>query len=202
MRKIMVFGLAAMLALAGCSPKEKTMKAEAKTTALEPFDSHYALFKTAFEGKEPGKALASLRSSLEAFWDQSPLFLENIKFVKGADNSYGIYEPKGGDVFAEGEPVYLYMEPAGYAVAKNPAGNYEFGFTADFQLEDESGKILGGQNNFANMPFKSWNFNTEISLTFTYTLSGLTKGKYKIITHVKDTVSDKRVTAENWFTVQ
>jgi hypothetical protein len=93
------------------------------------------------------------------------------------------------------------MEPAGYVVQKNDQGKHEFGFHADMSLENEKGEILGGQKDFANMAFSSWNFNTEICLTFTYTFSGLSKGRYKIVTTVHDARSDKIATVENWFSI-
>ena len=93
------------------------------------------------------------------------------------------------------------MEPAGYTVKKNDAGKYEFGFNADMSVENEKGEILGGQKDFAKMEFSSWNFNTEICLTFTYTYSGLEKGRYKIVTIVRDVRSDKSAAIENWFSI-
>jgi len=143
----------------------------------------------------------TLRASLEAFWQRAPLLLNNVRFVQGTDNSYGIYDPQPKSAFRPGEPIYLYLEPVGYTLKKNPAGYYEFGFTADFTLKDAAGKTLGGQTGFADLNFRSWNFNTEVALTFTYRFSGLKKGSYKVVTVVKDKFSDKRATVEKEFTV-
>jgi hypothetical protein len=147
------------------------------------------------------QAVLSLRSSLELFWAKSPLIVQNSHFVKGGDNSYGIYDPKEGADFTDGEPIYLYVEPVGYTLRKNEGSFYEFAFKADFQVVDEAGKVLGGQNDFADLSFRSWNFNTEVALTFTYTLSGLEKGKYRIVTTVRDAYSDKTTTLESWFSI-
>jgi hypothetical protein len=153
-------------------------------------------------GKEDhASAYRSLRSLLMNFWVTSPLLLQNVKFVKNDSNTFGIYEPKANDEYAAGEPMYLYLEPAGYTVNKSDQGKYEFGFKADMSLENERGEILGGQKEFAKMEFSSWNFNTEICLTFTYTYSGLEKGRYKMVTTVHDARSDKSATIENWFSV-
>ncbi len=202
MKKVFLLGFLVIVILAGCSKPAKTGAEGAKAEAVGPFDASFTAFKSAFEAKDYGKALTGLRSLLGSFWAESALVLENGKFVKGETNSYGIYEPRENDVFSAGEPIYLYMEPAGYAMARNPAGYFEFGFRADFQVADESGAVLGGQTGFAEMNFKSWNFNTEISLTFTYTLSGLVKGKYKIITQVSDAHSAKKATIEKSLTIE
>ena len=202
MKKVLLFGLVAIMAFAGCSKAGKTGGQGAQAVMAGPFDESFGIFKSAASAKDYSKALAALRSLMLSFLAESSLFLENVRFVNGADNSYGIYEPKQSDVFAAGEPIYLYVEPAGYIINKNPKGYYEFGFKVDFQVADESGKVLGGQTDFAVLPFKSWNPNTEISLTFTYTLSGLEKGKYKIITQVSDAHSAKKASCEKWFTIK
>jgi hypothetical protein len=200
MKKVILLGLVAVMVFTVFF--QGRMAEGAQTAVAGPFDGPFGVFKSAAAAKDYSKALAALRSLMLSFLAESPLFLENVRFVKGADNSYGIYSPRENDAFAAEEPIYVYMEPAGYVINKNPAGYYEFGFKADFQVTDEHGKILGGQTNFAVLPFKSWNPNTEISLTFTYTLSGLEKGKYKLITQVSDVRSLKKASCEKWFTIK
>ncbi len=202
MKRVLFFGLILAMVLAGCSNSGKSGTEETRAAAAGPFAGSFAEFQSAVAAKEYGKALAALRSLMLYFWAESSLFLENIKFVKGANNSFGLYEPRENDAFSPGEPIYLYMEPAGYVIKKNPAGYYEFGFKADFQVTAEGGKVLGGQTDFASLSFKSWNPNTEIAITFTYTLSGLEKGKYRMITKVADVHSAKNASCEKWFTIE
>jgi hypothetical protein len=166
------------------------------------FDEPFARFKGEFAEKEYYKAYETLHSFVELFSEKVPLLLRNVIFVKDDDNSYGIYEPKSNNNFASGEPLYLYLEPMGFAYKKNPAGYYEFGFKADFVLEDDEGNELGGQEEFADLKFSSWNRNTEVSLTFTYSFTGFDKGKYKVVTHVRDAHSKKSATVENWFYIK
>jgi hypothetical protein len=202
MKRTIALGLATMVFLAGCSKPANTGAEKPGGPEGGPLGASYEGFRSAFASKDFSLALTELRSLVEAFWAEAPLGLGNIRFVNGPDNSYGIYEPRPIDVFTAGEPIYLYMEPSGYAITTNPAGYHEFGFKADFQVADGSGQVLGGQKDFANLAFKSWNKNTEISLTFTYTLSGLEKGRYKLITEVADARSAKQVTAEKTFVIQ
>jgi hypothetical protein len=199
MKKTVLSVLVSALAFAVCAADRAV---SAQTAQAGAFDKEFETFTSAAAAKDYAKALAALRVIMVSFWADSSLGLENVRFVKGADNSYGMYEPRGSDAFADGEPIYLYAEPFGYVIKKNPAGYFEFGFKADFQVADESGKVLGGQNDFAVLPFKSWNPNTEVSMTFTYTLSGLEKGKYKITTQVSDTNSAKKVSCEKWFAIK
>ena len=170
--------------------------------ACGAFDEPFTRFKNEFEEKDYYAAYETLHSALEIFCEKTPLLLRNVRFVKGENNSYGIYKPKDTDKFAAGEPLYLYLEPVGYAYKKNPAGYYEFGFNADFVLEDDAGNELGGQEDFANLNFNSYNHNTEVSLTFTYSFTGFETGKYKVITYVSDANSNKSATVEKWFYIK
>ncbi len=199
MKEILVCWLSVLLLSAGDTEKGINKTA---VEATDSFEIAFSQFRSSMEEKDYIKDYESLRSSIEIFWKESPLLLNNVQFVNSGDNSFGIYEPKEGNTFTSGDPIYLYMEPIGNKLKRNPIGYYEFGFTADFTLEDEKGKILGGQKEFASLNFKSWNFNTEISLTFTYTFTGFDKGKYKIVTTVKDAFSDKKTTVENWFYIR
>jgi hypothetical protein len=205
MKKLFVLGCVLAVVFAGCAKKAEEGKSAEAPAGIPgvpaQMQAAFTQFGAALEKQDFAAALASLRSANENFWVMSPLLLHNPRFVKSDSNTFGIYEPKESDEFASGEVIYLYLEPFGYTVKKNLAGKYEFGFNVDFSLESESGEILGGQKNFASLPFSSWNFNTEVALTFTYTFSGLDKGKYKIITTVRDAGSDKSAVCEKWFTI-
>jgi hypothetical protein len=205
MKKLWAIGLILIFVLAACGKKAEEKKTEEVAPALPGVTlgmmSTLAQFGSALDKKDFAAAYSSLRAVLQEFWGMSTLLLQNVRFVKNDGNTFGIYELKEIEEYAPGEVIYLYMEPAGYAVKKNDQGKYEIGFSGDMSLENDKGEILGGQKDLAKMAFSSWNFNTEMCLTFTYTFSGLEKGRYKIVTTVRDVGSDKTATCEKWFSI-
>ncbi len=205
MKKLWVVGLILIFVLSACAKKAEEKKTGEAAPALPGVTvgmmSTLTQFGSALDRKDFSAAFESLRAVLQDFWAMSNLLLENVRFVKSDNNTFGIYEPRETEEFTSGEAMYLYMEPVGYSMKKNDQGKYEFGFSTDISLENEKGEILGGQKDFAKMGFSSWNFNTEICLTFTYTFSGLEKGRYKIVTTVRDVGSEKTATCEKWFSI-
>jgi hypothetical protein len=205
MKRSIVLVCALAVLVAGCAKKAEEAKPAAAPAGIPgvPAGMQAALteFGAALEKQDAAAALSAFRLAIEGYWTVAPLAIRNLKFVKSDTNTYGIYEPRESDAFAAGEPLYLYFEPFGYTLKKNDAGRYEFGFKVDFSLESETGQVLGGQKDFASPAFSSWNFNTEVALTFTYTFDGLEKGKYKVVTVVRDAGSDKSATCEKWFTI-
>jgi hypothetical protein len=205
MKRTIALGCVLMALISGCGKKaDEALSARASAgipgvPAL--MQTGLTEFGAALEKQDYKAALLSLQSAIRSYWTVTPLLIQNLRFVKSDGNTYGIYEPRESDEFSAGEPIYLYFEPFGYTLKKNLEGRYEFGFKVDFSLESVSGEALGGQKDFASPAFSSWNFNTEVALTFTYTFSGLDKGKYKVVTTVRDAGSDKSVTCEKWFTI-
>lgn len=192
MKRLSVLGLAALLVMSfGCSGKGSAPSGT--------FEAGFSRIDDAIGKGDFSGALAALRSSFEAFRAKSPLLLENVKFVTSDSASYGIYDPRPSDEFAAGDVIYLYLEPVGQALKEAPDGKHDFGFQADFSLEDAAGKVMGGQKDFAGPRFSSWNYNTEIALTFNFTFSGLQAGRYKIVLTVRDAHSDKSATVEKSF---
>ncbi|MBP1767478.1 MAG: hypothetical protein H6P98_1593 [Candidatus Aminicenantes bacterium] len=204
MRKLWVIGLILIFVWAACGKKAEE-KPEEPGPGLPGVTagmmSTLTQFGSSLEKKDFAAAYSSLRAMVQDFWGMSPLFLRNVRFVKNDGNTFGIYEPRETEEYAPGEVIYLYMEPTGYTLKQNGQGKYDIGFAADMSIEDEKGEILGGQKDFGQMAFSSWNFSTEMCLTLTYTFSGLEKGRYKIVTTVRDVGSDKTATCEKWFSI-
>lgn len=186
-----------------CSRKaERAEEQPAATKAIETVPEAYRTwhdsFLEALRNEDYPAALKNIDLIEDKVWEESPLLLLNPTLVKAQNNSYGVYEPEENNVYSNGQTIYLYLEPAGYRFVKSENGYYEFRFLADFQVADENGQILGGQEKFADLPFKSWHPNKEVAITFNYNFSGLTPGKYKIITTVFDANSDKKAANETW----
>ncbi|MGB4703809.1 MAG: hypothetical protein WBI18_01840 [Candidatus Saccharicenans sp.] len=200
-----LIGLAADCLKKNENPTEKgNLKNDqiAAASIIQVYDSLYSSIKSSLEKEDYLQALTEIGSLRDAVWEETPFSLVNTLLVKTASNTFGVYEPEEDDVYSEGETIYLYLEPVGYKILKNDTGLYEFRFLADFQLVSENGEILGGQERFADLLFKSWHPNKEVAITFNYNFSGIPAGKYKIITTVYDASSDKKASAETWITVE
>ena len=110
MKKAGIIGVLLILGWAACGRKTEE-KAEEAAPALPGVTagmmSTLTQFGSALDKKDFTAAYSSLRGMLQDFWGTSDLLLQNVRFVKGEDNTYGIYEPRESEEFAPGEAIYL-----------------------------------------------------------------------------------------------
>lgn len=118
-------------------------------------------------------------------WNKSPLFYSKAILVENEPEGVGMYVEKRDNKFAEGDPIYIYVEPMGYTVTKK-GENYSFGLAADFAILDNEGNHLYEKKNFGTWSMESKNFNTEFFLFLRYSFTGIKPGKYRIITTLRD----------------
>lgn len=118
-------------------------------------------------------------------WNKSPLFYSKAILVENEPEGVGMYVEKRDNKFAEGDPIYIYVEPMGYTVTKK-GNNYSFGLAADFAILDNEGNHLYEKKNFGTWSMESKNFNTEFFLFLRYSFTGIKPGKYRIITTLRD----------------
>lgn len=118
-------------------------------------------------------------------WNKSPLFYSRAILVENEPEGVGMYVEKRDNKFAEGDPIYIYVEPMGYTVTKK-GENYSFGLAADFAILDNEGNHLYEKKNFGTWSMESKNFNTEFFLFLRYSFTGIKPGKYRIITTLRD----------------
>ena len=70
-------------------------------------------------------------------------------FVAGHPDGFGQYVERPNNAFKKGEKLVTYAEPVGYGWKDIGNGLYEFGFKVDFLLKTPDGKVLAGQEDFA-----------------------------------------------------
>ena len=147
------------------------------------------------------QALQALFPAVYEIWEQTPMFLKRAVLVDGEPRGYGVFNPRPKAVYAAGEPIVVYLEPAAYSFKREKDGSYYFGFGADFAVATPEGRILGGQNDVGKFDFKSWLPNLETFIRLTIHLKGLPPGKYVLQTNLRDLVKGSNSTASLNFTL-
>jgi hypothetical protein len=142
-----------------------------------------------------------LRQAVQEIWNQAPLAVQNVHFITDPPDGYGMYTPKNSDVFNGVDPILIYCEPLGYTVNKK-GDEYHFSLSADFAVLSEDGQMLGGQQDFGKWEMASRTFNSEFMMFFTFNLSGLESGTYKIQVTLKDKNANKTVQFESPFKIE
>ena len=147
------------------------------------------------------RELDTLQRAVTDAWTRMPLTQRRAIFVAEKPELYGAYTERKSNVFAPGEPLVTYVEPVGYTWAAVADGEVEFGVTVDFTLKTPDGKILGGQEGFANTVLRSRYKNQEFMLTLTLNASGLTAGDYVLAYTLHDRGSTKTSSFEQPFKI-
>ncbi len=130
-------------------------------------------------------ALIKAKELYLALWNKAPLFYTKAILVENEPEGVGMYIERKDNKFAEGDPIYVYVEPVGYTVLKK-GDNYFFGINADFAILDQEGNHLYEKKNFGSWSIESKDFNTEFFLFLRYSFTGIKPGKYRIITTLRD----------------
>jgi hypothetical protein len=126
-------------------------------------------------------------------WAATPLALRRAVFVSEHPAGFGQYVERPNNVFKQGEKLVTYAEPVGYGWKDLGNGAYEFGFKVDFLVKSPDGKILAGQEDFADLTEKSHARNREFMVVLTMNLTGAPAGDYVIEYKLRDIASSKTV---------
>jgi hypothetical protein len=127
---------------------------------------------------------------LEA-WNATPLTIRRAFFVAEHPEGFGQYVERPDNAFKPGEKLVAYAEPVGYGWKDIGSGEYQFGFKVDFLVKSTDGKVLTGQENFADLAEKSHARNREFMVVLTLNVSGAPPGDYVLEYKLHDVTSDK-----------
>jgi hypothetical protein len=127
-------------------------------------------------------------------WNATPLSIRKAVFVSQHPNGYGEYAERPNNAFKQGEKLVAYAEPVGYGWKDAGDGKYQFGFTVDFVIKSPDGKVLGGQENFADLTQTSYARNREFMVILNLSLSDAPPGDYVVEYKLHDIASNKTAT--------
>ena len=149
--------------------------------------------KSHYQAGDYQEAYESLNEAKVAVFQQLPLTLNNFQIVSEPGMAYGVYKAREDNVFHDGDMIFLYCEPQGYAIQQE-GDNYLFSLKTDFVILDEEQNVLGSKEDFATFGLESKHPNTELMLNINYKFAGVKPGTYLLQTTIKDTISGKVTT--------
>jgi hypothetical protein len=127
-------------------------------------------------------------------WNAAPLAVRKAIFVSEHPVGYGEYTERPNNAFKQGEKLIAYAEPIGYGWKDAGDGQNQFGFKVDFVIKSPDGKVLGGQENFADLTQTSHARNREFMIVLTLSLSDAPPGEYVVEYKLHDIASNKTAT--------
>ncbi len=143
-------------------------------------------------------AIDAANALLATVWDSSKdIGIHQTLLVTEPAAGYGIYNPRPDEKFKGGEPILIYAEPFGFGYGSGGDGLYTIGFIVDLKVMTEAGEVLGELPSVANLDLTSRYQNREFQANLTYTLSGITPGRYVLETTLRDKNSEKSGTFQN-----
>jgi hypothetical protein len=142
------------------------------------------------ENGEPLAALDALNAAVEAVWLEMPLTVRNVHHVKTAVG-YGVYAPRGNNVYRSSEKIFLYAELLGQTLGESELGGKEIGIDVDIVLTNGAGKKVFSGKGIVKMRQPVRYLNKEFMLKIDLTFNGAPPDKYVAALTVRDVHSEK-----------
>src|SRR5262249_8170088 len=140
-------------------------------------------------------------AAYDRLWNDGPLFLTQAVLVKEDPQGYGHYDPRDSSVYSQNDPIFVYLEPAGFGYQFDGA-LYRFGFAVDIEILDSGGKRRGYAKDLSNFDYVKRTPNKEIELNFIVGPLKLAAGDYRLKLTVRDKVKKESVEEALPFTIQ
>lgn len=143
-------------------------------------------------------AMEAADSLMATVWDSgADIGIREAVLVAEPAAGVGIYNPRPNEKYKLGEPILIYAEPYGYGFGSGGDGLYTIGFIVDLKVMTEAGEVLGELPAVANLDLTSRHKMHEFNANLTYTLDGITPGRYILETTLRDKNSEKLGKFEN-----
>ncbi|WP_298962605.1 hypothetical protein [uncultured Methylobacterium sp.] len=146
--------------------------------------------------------LAAAEQAVVDVWTRLPFAARRAMFVREKAEVFGGYDARPTSVFTQGETLLSYIEPVGYGWKPVGSDTVEFGITADFEILDRAGKVLGGQKGLLNSRLVSHAKNREFFINLSMSLDGAPPGDYVLAYILTDAATGRTTRVEQPFTLR
>ena len=159
----------------------------APAAGADDFDQALGAARQGLKQRDAAATLGGLRQAMAAAWGRLPFTAINVNLLAAPLTSFGQYIPRVDNVYRPGEPLILYLEPVGFALRHDAEkGTWYFSISADFNLIDAWGHVVSGRRDFGRFEGETRHFPDRFPLSFTYSLSGLPPGEFRLETTLRD----------------
>jgi hypothetical protein len=148
-----------------------------------------------------GNVKSAVTSRKAAADDASALSMPVAIFVDAKASGFGMYEPRGSNVFRPGEKLRFYVEPQGYQYSTE-GKTVVFGVVMDLKLITPQGDVLFRKDGFLDQSFASHHENKELMLNGDLDITGADAGSYLIVLTLHDKMSSNVATTKLPFTIR
>jgi len=148
-----------------------------------------------------GNVTSAVTGRKAATDDTSALSMPVALFVDAKASGFGMYQPRGSNVFKPGEKLRFYVEPQGYQYSTD-GKTVVFGVVMDLKLTTPKGDVLFRKDGFLDQSFASHHENKELMLNGDLDITGADAGSYVIVLTLHDKVSSSVATAKLPFTIR
>jgi hypothetical protein len=145
----------------------------------------------------------TMRTAMIAFSASLPFSVGKAAFVTGEPKGYGMYEPRPTSAFRPGEKISSYIEPVGltWTPVSGKPDLTEARFTADFELFDAGGAVIGGTKAFGSFQFTAMQPRQEVFAVVGLDMSNVPLGTYVLRYHFNDANGRKAASVDMPFSI-
>lgn len=141
---------------------------------------------------DPDAALQGALDLYGSVWEQTPdIRFREALLVSEPAAGFGIYNPRPDERYKKGDPVIIYVEPAGFGYGAPALGLVSIGFVVDLKVSSTAGELMGDVPGLTEVNLTSRARNREFQANLTYNLQGIPAGRYLLETTLRDKNSAK-----------
>lgn len=159
-----------------------------KAVLRAELDETFATLDQILAEKTWQEAIAAFEEALYTTRTMVPLAIQNVQLVTSRPVAFGEYTVRGNNVYAAGDIVHIYVEPANIH-SEYAEERYEMKLSADAVLQDEQGRAVASYPDVVVVNKRTFSRLRDVHLGLALWLGDTPKGHYEWHITVRDALS-------------